>query len=97
MIEQQIPRADGAASVRAHGAFARDATKRSRRPPGGDPLDPRTHVVDAFADEERPVTSDRAPFDPIAPHSAANADGTAKRDAAFRIRLPVAICEMADA
>lgn len=96
MIEQQIPRADGAASVRAHAAFARDATKGSRRAPGGDPLDPRTRVVDAFADEER-VTSDCAPFDPIAPHSAANADGTAKRGTAFRIRLPVAICEMADA
>lgn len=94
MIEQQIPRADGTASVRAHGAFARGATEGSRRAPGDDP---RTCVVDAFADEATPAAFDRAPFDPIAPHRAANADGTAKRDEAFRICLSAAICEMADA
>jgi hypothetical protein len=97
MIEQQIPRAGVAASVRAHGVRARDAMEGSRRASGGDPLAPLARVVDAFADGERPAVFDRARFDPIGSDLAANADGIARRDEAFRIRPTAAICEMADA
>lgn len=90
MIEQQIPQADGAASVRAHGGLVCHAAGGSWRAPVDDP---RVGIVDASADEEMPVEFDRAHFGPAAPRLAANTAG----GAAFHIHVPAAICEMADA
>lgn len=90
MIEQQIPQANGTASVRAHGGLVRHAAGELWRAPIDDP---RAGIVDAFVDEEMPVEFDRAHFGPSTPSLAANTAG----GAAFHIHLPAAICEMADA